>query len=431
MAAKLNSKATPACEWLIIGGGPHGIAMAGALVEARICEPKNLVIVDAGPTPLWTWRQRAANCGMYKLRSDVNYHLDCWPVSASYTLAEWAESYNMQAETMLLDTQTQHLVATTRLFNAHCDWFMAQRQAKQAWRWQQGLVTSLVHNDRFKNWQVCLKDGQTLTAQHVVVATGQQQLNYPDWVEAIRPVYHLLDLHTPTTSLNWQALHHVTVIGEGLSSLNFALSMVQSGLPQPKVTLLINRPFKTSVLETDPATLAPEFLAHFSAVDYSTRRQLIQQSRITGSVPLLSLQALQASPVEIRQDLVKNAQMYPSSESVRLGLASGAILDTEAVVLGTGFAKGRCWDKLVQRLASDYDLALAEGDFPIPGADLQWLDGLYLLGGLAELELGPTSRNLAGAGQGVRRIMRSLLYPTTFATEFCYQFEPPARKDIA
>jgi hypothetical protein len=405
--------------------------MAGALVKAKICEPKNLVIVDAGATPLWTWRQRAANCGMHKLRSDVNHHLDCWSDSTPYSLAEWAEDYNMQTETMLLDTQTQHVVATTRLFNAHCDWFMTQHQTKQAWHWQQGMVTHLNYNGRLKTWQVGLKDERTLNAAHVVVATGQQRLNYPDWVESNQPVYHLLDLHTSLAALNWANLRHLTVVGGGLSSINFALSIVQSRKPQPKVTLLINRPFKTSVLETDPATLAPDFLAHFSTVDYTTRRQLIQQSRIAGSVPALSLQTLEESSVEIRQDPIKNVQMLPNSKSVRLGLASGTALDTEALVLGTGFARGKCWDKLVQQLAATYDLKLAEGDFPIPRADLQWLDGLYLLGGLAELELGPTSRNLAGAGQGVRRIMRSLLYPTTFTTEFCYNGNLPARKDIA
>jgi hypothetical protein len=39
---------------------------------------------------------------------------------------------------------------------------------------------------------------------------------------------------------------------------------------------------------------------------------------------------------------------------------------------------------------------------------LQWGPGLYVTGALAELEMGPISRNISGARQAAERIVNSL-----------------------
>jgi hypothetical protein len=54
----------------------------------------------------------------------------------------------------------------------------------------------------------------------------------------------------------------------------------------------------------------------------------------------------------------------------------------------------------------------------MPAPNLEWLPGLYLLGGPAELELGPICRNLAGAGQGVARILASFTTAPVSLSQF-------------
>ncbi|QOY37926.1 hypothetical protein AWH56_010350 [Anaerobacillus isosaccharinicus] len=42
-----------------------------------------------------------------------------------------------------------------------------------------------------------------------------------------------------------------------------------------------------------------------------------------------------------------------------------------------------------------------------PKPSLEWEEGLYLLGALAELQLGPVARNISGARRGAERIITS------------------------
>lgn len=396
-------KPEPCYEWLIVGGGPHGLALAGALVKAARFDHSSLAIVDAGPAPLWAWRKRAANCGMLNLRSDIRYHLDCWPQAVPYTLAEWAATQlNSDYPVCVLDKEFGHIVASTRLFDAHCNWFINDNRLGQFW--QQGLVTRLVRMNDERGWQICLSDGSSLNSRRVVLATGPGQLNYPRWSQAIEPVYHLSNLQQHRA--DWQNFSHITVIGGALTSANFVLEVSrQKRSSLPEVTLLLRSPLKTSILEANLSALTCEFQNRFKQSDYSTRRALITQSRANGTIPAQVRDNLLKTGAELVQAEVVQASCHNSR--IKLQLSNDIELETDAVVLGTGFVRGGWSNKLVMQVAQDYQISLSECGYAMPSPNLEWLPGLYLMGGEAELELGPICRNLAGAGLGVARIMSS------------------------
>jgi lysine/ornithine N-monooxygenase len=255
-----------------------------------------------------------------------------------------------------------------------------------------------------QGWQVCLSDGRRLNSRRVVLATGPGQLNYPRWSQAIEPVYHLSNLQYYQP--DWQNFGHITVIGGALTSANFVLGVSRQKRDSlPDITLLVRSPLKTSILEANLSALTGEFQNRFKHSDYPTRRTLITQSRANGTIPAQVKENLLKTGVKLVQAEV--IQAICQDGKIYLQLSNGTELETEAVVLGTGFIKGGWSNKLVMQVAQDYRINLSECGFAMPASNLEWLPGLYLMGGEAELELGPICRNLAGAGLGVARIMSS------------------------
>ena len=63
-------------DWLVIGGGPHGVHAAARLIgEAGVC-PDRVRILDDEDQLLARWRRCARNTGMRYLRSPAVHHLD-------------------------------------------------------------------------------------------------------------------------------------------------------------------------------------------------------------------------------------------------------------------------------------------------------------------------------------------------------------------
>jgi hypothetical protein len=54
------------------------------------------------------------------------------------------------------------------------------------------------------------------------------------------------------------------------------------------------------------------------------------------------------------------------------------------------------------------ELPCADCGYPIVSRALQWGHDLYVIGALAELEMGPIARNISGARQAAGRIVEYL-----------------------
>ena len=82
-------------------------------------------------------------------------------------------------------------------------------------------------------------------------------------------------------------------------------------------------------------------------------------------------------------------------------------LDVDEVVLATGFEAKRPGGTLIDGAIRTMDLPTATDGFPIVDRHLRWREGLFVMGPLAELEVGPVSRNISGARMAADRIRKS------------------------
>ena len=67
---------TASFQWLVVGGGPQGVHVAGRLLrEVDGLALDDVCIVDDEDALLRKWKTRAANTGMRYLRSPASLHL--------------------------------------------------------------------------------------------------------------------------------------------------------------------------------------------------------------------------------------------------------------------------------------------------------------------------------------------------------------------
>jgi hypothetical protein len=78
------------------------------------------------------------------------------------------------------------------------------------------------------------------------------------------------------------------------------------------------------------------------------------------------------------------------------------LLNSDLVVLATGFDRSRPGGEWLDRAISQFALRCHECGYPIVDVNLRWRSGLYVTGPLAELELGLVARNIIGARHAAR-----------------------------
>ena len=99
------------------------------------------------------------------------------------------------------------------------------------------------------------------------------------------------------------------------------------------------------------------------------------------------------------------AQVVEERGARRLRLSNGRDVVVERVLLATGFASRRPGGPMLDDLIESASLPCAECGYPIVDRALRWHPRVYVSGPLAELELGPTARNIAGARRAGERIV--------------------------
>jgi len=101
-------------DWLIIGGGIHGVHIAARLLGEAGVDADRLRIVDPGEQLLERWRTCTATTGMTHLRSPSVHHLDLDP----WSLQRFAGNRRNRKPGLFAPPYDRPNLA---LFNAHCD----------------------------------------------------------------------------------------------------------------------------------------------------------------------------------------------------------------------------------------------------------------------------------------------------------------------
>ncbi len=382
-------------DWLIVGGGIHGVHLACVLLGKAGIASERLRILDPHETLLARWETCTAATGMEFLRSTSVHHValdphDLWYYAKRYGYGERAFFGRYQRPALnLFRDHSRAQVAAFGLDRLHL----------------RGRATALQRTET--GWGVECDQGR-LEARRVLLAISvSEQPRWPAWAATLRaaggPVWHLYEPGFHPDALPREGA--LAVIGGGISAVQVALALARNA--PGRVTLLMRHALRIADFDSPPGWIGPKELRRFLAEpNLERRRAMIVGARQPGSVPddvARSLRrAEQQSLLQVRLDHVQRAYLQTDG-TVDLELTRG-VLRTHGVLLATGFEQHRPGGAWLDAAIAANDLPLAPCGYPRIDRALRWAPGLYVTGALAELELGPVARNIAGARHAGERL---------------------------
>lgn len=386
--------------WLIVGGGPHGVHVAVSLLNAGV-PPQDLQIVDPHAELLEHWTTCTRRTGMTHLRSPSVHHLDMDPWSLRSFAAKWRPD-----EPCEQPFRAPYSRPALPLFQAHCR-FVIDRYGLND-RFEQATVEAL---DPTPSGTLRVKtDRSEFEAARVVLALGSDGARaWPAWAVAAREarpdrIQHVFD---PDFSLDERVdVHSVAVVGGGITGAQIALRLRDAG---KRVTMVCRHRFRRQQFDSDPMWLGPAKMRSFLRIgDAAERRRVIDGARHRGTMPAEVHRELRAaiSRRHIRSIRGSIRGCLALHDGMALALQSGSV-EADAVVLATGFA-GMPGTNLLNSLPIHSGFTRARCGTPLVDPYLHWHANVYCAGALAELELGPVARNIAGARRAGERLVATV-----------------------
>lgn len=373
---------------VVIGAGPHALALAAALVDRDRRWRDELVVVDPSGRWMAAWEEQFARQEIARLRSAGVHHPHPEPTRLVGHLRRCGRAH---------DLHHPYDQPSTEGFSLFC------RHVIERY----GLAESVVPAHAVSLCQrgdlvhVLLSDASILTAERVVVATNPSTARVPPEVRlaargsgplrrcAHRPWRHSRQVDARRLGDLDEA--RIDVVGGGLTAVQLALAAHRRGA---QVRLLSRRPLVARQFDVEPGWLGPRHLDGYHRASAAQRRALIDAARGGGSVPQIDLDELGDADIEVRS--------FPRP------VVAAFDGPADEVWLATGAAQDVARDPLLRPLHTEAPTAVL-GGLPVLDHDLSWPGtSVHLLGGYAALALGPASRNLWGARQGAERLGAAL-----------------------
>jgi hypothetical protein len=195
------------------------------------------------------------------------------------------------------------------------------------------------------------------------------------------------------------------VVGGGISAAQVAIRLAEEG---HEVHMISRHDLREHQFDSEPGWLGPKLMTGFRMVqDADKRRAIINKARHKGSLPPDVLRSLRAT---IRRDEIQwhkedVRSLEANDTEIALQFVNGAVLKVHRVLMATGFTAHRPGGALVDGLVESASLPCASCGYPIVDKGLRWHPRVYVSGPLAELELGPTARNISGARRAAERLV--------------------------
>ena len=380
-------------EWLIIGGGIHGVHIASRLLADADVPREGVRIVDPNSQLLERWDTRTATTGMSHLRSPSVHHLDLDPLS----LQRFAGKRKNRASGLFAIPFER---PSLKLFNDHCRKVIRDFELEDLHIQGQAVKCRLDH----ECVTVELSEGEPLTAQNVVLAMGtNDHPAWPEWAPREHSrVHHVFD---PECSEWPSEKETVVVVGGGISAGHVALRLLGEG---HDVHLTSRHALREHQFDSDPGWLGPKYTTSFhSESDPDERRAVITEARHRGSMPADMARsirrAISKGRMQWHEDEITSCEA--DNEQVKVTFKKDSEVTADRVLLATGYAAQRPGGSMIDELVASAQLPCAKCGYPIVNPSLEWHPHIYVSGPLAELELGPVSRNIAGARRAGDRIV--------------------------
>lgn len=263
----------PVIDVCILGAGPHGLAAAVHLLQAR--PSIRLQVIDPSGTWLSTWHKQMSRVEITTLRSPIVHT----PSPDASSLQRHLTNKRLPSSG-LPSSGLPYNAPTVKAFKSFCSHLIEET----------GLdcpTTSLPSTIKTTENAVHIKtaDG-AFTAKHLVIATNPHRLQIPDWASSLvdQPpgqIAHAnhIDL-SQTPDLRNET---VVVVGGGLSAAHLACGAAKRGAD---VHLIARRPIENRNFDTDPGWLGPKYLRAFNAEQEPHKRlDMARNARRGGTVP--------------------------------------------------------------------------------------------------------------------------------------------------
>ncbi len=398
-------------DWLVIGGGPHGVHTALRLI-GEVGVPHDAIrILDDEQQLLARWRRSTRNTGMTYLRSPAVHHVGL----PSASLHRFADAGGRGVERPFTRPYSRPAL---ELFDLHCEEVIARHELQTLH--VRGRVTRLdLDGERARVAFVDPADaGRSgeIAARQVVLAIGApREPAWPDWARLAvgsaaqatesDPTGRIRHLFDPGFELVDDPRDTaLAVVGAGISGAQVALRLAREGR---RVILLSRHGLRVKQFDSDPGWQGPKNMRGFSRLsDPDARRDRIRAARHRGSMPPEVHAALQIASSDGTVEVVEKAEVVSacvSGRDVHLELDAGNVR-ADRVLLATGFPSRRPGGSWLDDAVDAFRLPCAACGYPVVDRGLRWHPRLFVTGALAELELGPVSRNLSGAQRAGDRI---------------------------
>ncbi len=447
-------------KWLIVGGGIHGVGIAARLVASRGLSNDQFLVIDEHPSLLHSWKERTKATGMAFLRSSAGFHLDI-PMqglkdfSGNYKAPQQKKSKKStrKAKNQRNKEQSQGFVGSDYqrpalgLFNDHCDLVVEKYRLRDSFF--RGRVESIVCPNRDSaRVVICTNTSKStiVSADNIVLAVGNDEPLVPQWASNLSNstnISHLLQIDSDkdeeTMNSSTEVPRVVAIIGGGISAVHKALQLANQN---HLVHIVSRHEIREQQFDTHQDWMMTDELAkrsleqggkgltsrqqHFRDIETATeRRAVIKRERVPGTVPTYMTRTKGGLEEHISKGYicwhvgeVVNASEEQSSGQYKLALGDGSELQVTELIFATGLGKQPPGHKLIHPLAEEARLPLSPCGYPLVDKTLEWKNSdshqqqggskIFVSGGLAELELGPSARNIAGARMAAERIAQAI-----------------------
>lgn len=206
----------------------------------------------------------------------------------------------------------------------------------------------------------------------------------------------------------------VLVVGGGLTAIQAAQKIVRhverEGVVSSKVVLCSRRPVVERHFDI-PVKWFDEREARLLQADFyhepeGLRLDKMKSVRGGGSIPPIYMDLNREMEQRGRlQTMVGEVYIKDTDEdgSLIVSISSKTTMKFDAIVLACGIKPDCLSNPFIQKIHSQWPIKVKDG-YPCLSEDLQWTDGIYVVGGLASLSVGPDGGNLMGISRAAETV---------------------------
>lgn len=368
----------------IIGGGIQGVTIALKLIDEKVTTTKNLRIIDPNPY-CHQWMSITNKIEMEYLRSTSVHHVHPNPFHLKQyaKLNQYAQGFSGYYKRPQLE-----------MFNTHIHDQIQSYQLEDCHIYDKAVALHKV-GDIYH----IQGEHDVYETEQVIVATGMIHVHHiPDFMKAVdhHRYTHVFDYNQPLDSTI------DVVIGGGITAAHTVRKLTKTH----PVTLIMRHDIRVHELDADGGWLGPKNAPLLkNAKNYTERRQIITEARHSGSMPMHLKQSLLHLQQNNLLTIIKNDIQSVNASYIQ---TTNKNIPYNKIALTTGCSKQLKDDPFLKQIIEQFNPNIAPCGYPIVKPTLEWFDNVFVAGPLAELELGPMSRNIIGGRKASQIIAASI-----------------------